>query len=105
VSPVVQQKHASQISPPDSSQFHVDGSVNIADPKEAQRQRKREWYAKNKEEISKRRRQARELKKQTLTPIINENTIWHIPGTGQTGVTQLQYGTPSAGHVFLTRNI
>ena len=34
----------------------------FTDPKEIKRQRNREWYARNKDDISKRRRQARELK-------------------------------------------
>ena len=37
--------------------------VVYADPKEVKRRRDRERYAQNKEEISKRRRQLRELKK------------------------------------------
>uniref|UniRef100_A0ACD5UJD4 Uncharacterized protein n=1 Tax=Avena sativa TaxID=4498 RepID=A0ACD5UJD4_AVESA len=65
------------------------------DPKEAERRRKREWYARNKEEILKRRRQARELKKQKTTPIIEDNTLSHTPATGPSGVTQIQYRTPA----------
>ena len=71
--------------------------VIYADPKEIKRQRDREYYAKNKENISKRRRQARELKKKTVD---DENTLCHTPSSGQTGVTQVQY-TPTRGHVFL----
>jgi hypothetical protein len=42
---------------------HILISAIYADPKEVKRQRDREYYARNKDEISKRRRQARELKK------------------------------------------
>jgi hypothetical protein len=41
------------------------------------RGRGREWYAKNKEEISKRRRQTWELKKQTTTPIVADSAVCH----------------------------
>jgi hypothetical protein len=73
------------------------------DPKEAKRQRNREYYAKNKDEIAKRRRQARELKKQvpSTDANINDNTVCHTPDPPQSGVSQLQYKTP--GHVFFTR--
>lgn len=66
------------------------------DPKEAKRQRNREYYAKNKDEIAKRRRQARELKKQAASrdALNDDNTACHTPPPGQSGVTQLQYKTP-----------
>ena len=74
-----------------------------ADPKEAKRQKNREYYAKNKYDIAKRGRQARELKKQvTSTDALNDdNTVCHTPDPPQSGVSQLQYKTP--GHVFFTR--
>ena len=45
-----------------------------ADPKEAERQRKKDWYAQNKDEISKRRRQARELKRLTTMDMIDHQS-------------------------------
>jgi hypothetical protein len=47
--------------------------VVYADPKELKRQRDRERYAKNKDEILKRRRQSRELKKQSTVRMNDEN--------------------------------
>jgi hypothetical protein len=67
-----------------------------ADPKQLKRQRNREYYAKNKDEIAKRRRQARELKKQSTSPDNDENMICDTPVTGQSGVTQT-YRTPAGG--------
>jgi hypothetical protein len=47
------------------------------------RGRERESGTQKIEEILKRRPQARELKKQTTTPILIDNTICHTPATGQ----------------------
>jgi hypothetical protein len=65
-----------------------------ADPKEVKRQRDREWYAKNRDEISKRRRQLRELKKQSTTDVNDETQA-----IGQSGVTQIQYRATEKGNV------
>jgi hypothetical protein len=79
-------------------------SAIYADPKEVKRQRDREYYARNKDEISKRRRQARELKKlaSSSQPVDDENTT---PVALQSGVTHLSNIIPAGGHRFLTRNI
>jgi hypothetical protein len=45
-----------------------------ADPNEAKKQRDRERYARNKDDISNRRREARELKKRPTDPGLAENT-------------------------------
>ena len=67
------------------------------DPKELKRQRERERYALNKDEINKKRREARALKKSSA--ILNEErTPANIPlaitsghnATGQSAVTQLR---------------
>jgi hypothetical protein len=79
--------------------------AKYADPKEIKRQRDREYYARNKDEISKRRRQARELKKQAMQPVDDENTIGYTPAALQSGVTQLSNKIPAEGHWVLTRNI
>ena len=60
----------------------------------------RERYAKNKDEILSRRRQSRELKKQTTIPVNDENTLCDNFVTGQSGVTQHLCRTPALGHVF-----
>jgi hypothetical protein len=74
-----------------------------ADPKEVKRKRDREYYARHKDEISRRRREVRELKKQAtiLDNLNNDTAIWHTPSAGQSGVTQ----TPATGNAFLTSAI
>ena len=63
-----------------------------ADPKEKKRQRERERYAKNKDEILKRRHQLRELRKQSTTPVNDENTLCDTQAVGQSGES-LKYST------------
>jgi hypothetical protein len=63
----------------------------------------REYYANNKDEIAKRRRQARKLKKQSTTPANDENMVCDTPATGQSGVSQT-YTTPTGGTVLYTCN-
>ena len=80
-------------------------SVDVyADPKEKKRQRERERYAKNKDEILKRRHQLRELRKQSTTPVNDENTLNDTQAIGQSGVTQVQYMDTEEGHcsIYLT---
>jgi hypothetical protein len=67
-----------------------------ADPKEVKRHRDRERYAQHKEEISKRRRQLQELKKQSTVHVSNENKICDTQAIRQSVVTQRQ----DEGHVF-----
>ena len=53
---------------------------------------------KNKDEVNKKRRQARELKKRSTGTSNDENTLCDLPATGQSGVTQLLvYKTPTGG--------
>uniref|UniRef100_A0ACD6A071 Uncharacterized protein n=1 Tax=Avena sativa TaxID=4498 RepID=A0ACD6A071_AVESA len=63
----------------------------IIDPRELKRQRDRKRYAKNKDEILKRRRQLRELKKQSTAPMNDENTFCHTHNVGDSVLTQLQF--------------
>lgn len=71
-----------------------------ADPNEAKKQRDRERYAKNKDDISNRRREARELKKRPTDTGLAENTLCHSQTTGHIDVTQQQYRAPAGGNVF-----
>ena len=71
-----------------------------ADPKEVKRQVNREWYARNKDEISKRRRETRELKKQATAHVVADDGVCHTPTIAQSGVTQLQDITPTGGHML-----
>ena len=71
-----------------------------ADPKEAKGKRDREYYAKNKDDILKRRRQAREVKKQSTAIANDENTLCDLKSTGESVVTQVPNKTPTGGHVF-----
>ena len=71
-----------------------------ADLREVKRQRNREWYARNKDEILKRRRETRELKKQTMTHVVADNGVYHTPTIAQSGVTQLQHITSTGGLMF-----
>jgi hypothetical protein len=64
-------------------------------PKEVKRQRDRERYANNRDEISKRRSQLRELKKQSTTDVNDETHA-----SGKSGVTQLQYRATEEGNVL-----
>jgi hypothetical protein len=66
-----------------------------ADPKEGQRQRDRERYANNRDEICKCQRQLRELNKQS-TAAVNDET----QAIGQSGVTQIQYRATEEGNVL-----
>ncbi|KAI4972068.1 hypothetical protein ZWY2020_002993 [Hordeum vulgare] len=60
------------------------------DPKELRRQRDRERYARNRDEILKRQRISRE-KRKTASQLLNDDTtVSHTTSTGQTGVTELQ---------------
>ncbi|KAI5010677.1 hypothetical protein ZWY2020_012814 [Hordeum vulgare] len=60
------------------------------DPKELRRQRDRERYARNRDEILKRQRISRE-KRKTASQLLNDaSTMSLTPTTGQTGVTELQ---------------
>jgi hypothetical protein len=47
----------------------------------------REYYTNHKDEIAKRRSQARELKKQSTIPANDENMVCDTPTTGQSGVS------------------
>ncbi|KAE8815162.1 hypothetical protein D1007_07485 [Hordeum vulgare] len=69
----------------------TDTTVSTSnDPKELRRQRDRERYAQNRDEILKRQRLSRE-KRKTASRLLNDDiTVSHTPATGQTGVTQLQ---------------
>lgn len=53
--------------------------MTSADSKELKRQRERERYARNKDEILKRRRQARELKKGTPAILTGQRTPSNTP--------------------------
>jgi hypothetical protein len=75
------------------------------DPKEVKRQRDRERYAKNKDEISKRRRELRELKKKKTTHLNDENTLCDTQPIGQSGVTQIQNMDNEESQLFYTCNI
>ncbi|KAI4992465.1 hypothetical protein ZWY2020_051882 [Hordeum vulgare] len=60
------------------------------DPKELRRQRDRERYARNRDEILKRQRISRE-KRKTASQLLNDaSTVSLTPTKGQTGVTELQ---------------
>jgi hypothetical protein len=61
-----------------------------ADPKQLRRQRDRERYAQNRDEILKRQRLSREKRKTTTGLLNDSNTVSHTPAAGQSGVTQLQ---------------
>ena len=61
-----------------------------ADPKEVKRRRDRERYAQNKEEISKRRKQLRELKKQSICHVSDQNNFSDTQSITQPVVTQRQ---------------
>ncbi|KAE8807562.1 hypothetical protein D1007_16101 [Hordeum vulgare] len=60
------------------------------DPKELRRQRDRERYARNRDEILKRQRISRERRKTASRLLNDDTTVSHTPTTGQTGVTELQ---------------
>jgi phage tail tape-measure protein len=75
-------------------------NYTAADPKDVKRQRDRDRYAKNKDEISNRRRQAWDFKKKPTDPVITENTLCDTQTTGQIDVTQQQYRAPAGGNVF-----
>lgn len=60
------------------------------DPKELRRQRDRERYAQNRDEILKRQRLSREKRKATTGLLNDDNTVSQTPATGQSVVTQLQ---------------
>ncbi|KAE8810606.1 hypothetical protein D1007_12828 [Hordeum vulgare] len=60
------------------------------DPKESRRQRDRERYARNMDEILKRQRISRERRKTASQLLNDDTTVSHTPTTGQTGVTELQ---------------
>jgi hypothetical protein len=70
-----------------------------ADPREVKRQRERERYANNKDEILKRRRQIRDLKKQSTAAVNDENILCATQATGQSGVTQIQNMATEEGNV------
>ena len=59
-----------------------------ADPKEHKRRKERERYANNKDDISKRRRHLRELKKESMAVVNDGNIPCDTQTTGNSGVTQ-----------------
>jgi hypothetical protein len=73
------------ISPPLTNLDHVDLNIFLsakergADPKELKRKRDRERYARNKDEISKKRREARELKKVSSANLDAKQTPSNTP--------------------------
>jgi hypothetical protein len=77
----------------------VNRAIN-ADPKEAKRQRNREYYAKNKDDISRRQRQAQELKKQAASrDDPNDDNMSH---TSSWTIRSHPTETQTPGHVFFT---
>jgi hypothetical protein len=62
----------------------------LADPKDRRRQKDRERYALNREDILKRQRMSREQKKTNTGLLNHEDSVSHTPGTGLSAVTQLQ---------------
>jgi heme oxygenase len=76
-----------------------------ADSKEVKRHRDRERYANNKDEILKRRRELRELKKQPYAANNEENIPCSTQVTTISRVTQIQNIATEEGHVFYTSNI
>ncbi|KAE8808376.1 hypothetical protein D1007_15117 [Hordeum vulgare] len=60
------------------------------DPKELRRQRDRERYARNRDEILKRQRISHERRKTASRLLNDDTTVSHTPTIGQTGVTELQ---------------
>jgi hypothetical protein len=62
----------------------------LADPKDRRRQRDRERYALNREDILKRQRMSREEKKTNTDLLNHEDSVSHTPGTGLSAATQLQ---------------
>jgi hypothetical protein len=70
--------------------FTLISFITYVDPKELRRQRDRERYAQNRDEILKRQRLSREKRKATTAILNDHTTVSHTPATGQSGVTQLQ---------------
>ncbi|KAM0859183.1 hypothetical protein ACQ4PT_047366 [Festuca glaucescens] len=63
----------------DRTPFQDISNTHSLDPKELKRRRDREYYARNKDEIQKRRRQARE-NKQASTSLLNDmQNVQHTP--------------------------
>jgi len=83
-------KHIS-MSSSNRAPFQDITNGQIIDPRELKRQRDRKRYAKNKDEILKRRRQLRELKKQSTAPVNDENTLCDTHDLGESVLTQLQF--------------
>ncbi|KAM0845951.1 hypothetical protein ACQ4PT_056009 [Festuca glaucescens] len=74
--------------------FQDISNTHALDPKELKRQRDREHYARNKDEIQKRRRQARENKQASTTVLNDAQIVQHTP----VAMSQIQSHdvTPSA---------
>ena len=70
--------------------FTLISFIIYADPKELRRQRDREWYAQNRDEILKRQRLSREKRKATTAILNDHTTVSPTPATGQSGVPQRQ---------------
>jgi hypothetical protein len=76
-----------------------------ADSQDLKRQRERERYAKNRDDILKRRRELRELKKQPTADVNDENIPCETQDNRICGVTQIHNIASKEGHVFYASNI
>ncbi|VAH80725.1 unnamed protein product [Triticum turgidum subsp. durum] len=81
--------HASAGTGAQKDETQTPMSTSI-DPKELRRQRDRERYAQNRDEILRRKRQSREQAKTSIATVNNVDNVSRTPATGQSGVSQLQ---------------